>query len=336
MTQVKEYTPEVDETKVKSEQGLQVAEGQRAVVGQELDSLEGDFSVSQTFSGEIADLRFYDGTLSREAMIAFTTCADDLKEREPLLTIDNGKLSAGGSVIVTSIPKSKLCEKKREYVILFPIKTTFQNAFDTCNRLKGSLALPKDGQANRKLHDRFSKFRAQCTSQNSLRFWVGAKLNTTLRQWVQLSDGKPLSWHNFGTVPFDPWLKCVIIGLRKSTYFWNNYVCEDYVQECFACNFTTWPQIRIRGLCKYSLFDRNLYLNNYDSDFPKFDGEQHSNIVFRNGKWVMESNIYTNLKATILSLTDDISPLGRHTWEVQGDRCNYTKVSHRFGFSLVT
>lgn len=320
----------MDESKVKSDRGLQVAEGQRAVVGQELDSLEGDFSASQYFDGKIADLRFYDRTLTLQAMIAFTTCSDDFKdESEPLLTISNGKLKTVGSVNVTRILKSKLCEKMTEYLILFPIQTSFRNSVDTCSRLKGSLALPKNRETNRELYDRFTKFRAQCNSEtsNSLRFWIGAKLNTSLRRWEQLSDGKPLSWHNFGTVSFDQWMKCVVIGHRKANYLWHNNGCEEYLQECFACNFTAWPQIRIRGLCKHSLFDRSLYLNNYDNNVPKFDGEQHSHITLRKGKWVMKSSIYTDLEATMLSLTDDVIPLGRHKWNVSGDRCNGTTVS---------
>lgn len=336
-TQVQEYAPPVDETKIKAGQGLRVAEGQRAVVGQDLDSLEGDFSMTQNFNGLIADFRFYNKVLSLEAMIAFTTCAADFKEDpKPLLTIDNGKLKATGSVTVKSISKSKLCENQTEYVILFPIKTSYQNSFDTCKRLKGTLALPYNPEVNKQLHGRFSKLGTQCNSQNSLRFWIGAKLNTTLRQWVDVSHGRPLSWHNFGTIPFDPWMKCVAVGSRRSPYIWNNNGCEEYIQECFACNFTTWPQIRIRGLCKHSLFDRKLYLNDYDNDLLQFDGEHHSYIVRRNGQWVMESSTNKKLKATMLSLTDDVSPLGRHTWEVQGDRCNNTKVSHSFDCSSIT
>lgn len=330
-TQVQEYNPSVDETKVKTGQGLEVAEGQRAVVGQELDSLEGDFSASQTFNGEIADFKFYNITLSLEAMIAFTTCADDImEERKPLLTIDNGRLKHFGSVNVTSIQKRELCEKKTEYLVLFPIKTSFRHSFETCNRLKGSLALPKSHEADKQLYDRFSKLRAHCSTQNALRYWIGAKLNITLRQWVTLTDGKPLSWHNFDTIPSDPWMKCVIVGHRKSSRFWNNNGCEEYIQECFACNFTTWPEIRIRGLCRHSLFDRHFYLNNQDNDRLEFDGEQHSHIVMRDGEWVMGSSVNKGLRATMQSLTDDVSPLGRHTWEIQGDRCNNTQVSHSY------
>lgn len=315
-------------------QVLQVAEGQRAVVGQDLDSLEGDFSASQTFNGEIADFKFYNMTLSLEAMIAFTTCADDIKEeRKPLLTIDNGKLNPFGDVIVTSIQKREICEKT-EYLVLFPIKTSFQNSFQTCNRLKGSLALPKSHEADKQLHNRFSKLHTQCSTQNVSRYWIGAKLNTTLRQWVTLAEGKPLSWHNFGTIPSDPWMRCVIVGHRKSPLLWSNNGCEEYIQECFACNFTNWPEIRIRGLCKHSLFDRHLYLNNHDSDRVEFDGEQHSHIVMRNGKWVMESSVNKGLRATMQSLTDDVSPLGRHIWEIEGDRCNKAEVSHVFQCSF--
>ena len=331
MLQVYHHNVTVDESKVNPDQGLQVAEGQRAVVGQDLDSLQGDFDASQILDGQVADYRLYNVALDAETMIAFTTCADNfVEEMEPFLSVTNGKLRAVGSVMVTSILNSNMCEETTEYLVLFPFKTSFSSSVYICDRLKGSLALPQDSESNRQLHTKFSKFTTQCNWLNILEYWIGTQFNVSLGKWVQLSDQKPLSWNNLGTASVNLLKNCMMVGTRKSILKWIKSSCEEYVHACFACNFTSQPQVRIRGLCKHSLFDRKMYATSHDKSYPQFEGERHSRIVWRNQQWIMESKVYKQLNATLSSSTSVISPLGRHTWIIAGDRCKETEVHKSF------
>ncbi|MPC47092.1 hypothetical protein E2C01_040827 [Portunus trituberculatus] len=323
----KVHIPVVDEAKVNRDQGLQVAEGQRAVVGQEMDSLQGDFDETQFLDGQIADFRFYNVSLDVETMKSFTSCVDDLVEdTDPLLSMTNGKLRAVGSVAVTSILISEVCEEKTEYLFIFPVQTNIINSANVCKKLNGSLALPQNSETNKRLHDRFSNFSIQCGSAKILYYWIGTQLNESLQQWVHHSDGSSLSWNNFGTTSIDPWKKCAFVGDKKSTLSWYDSSCEEYIERCFACNFTSRPLVRIRGLCTHSLVDRKMYMNSNDNTYPRFDGEEHSQIVRQNGRWKLVSNIYKELQGTLLSFDNVITPLGRHSWDIKGDRCTGTKV----------
>ncbi|KAK8400182.1 hypothetical protein O3P69_003107 [Scylla paramamosain] len=266
--QVQVHIPVVDEAKVKRDMGLQVAEGQRAVVGQEMDSLQGDFDETQFLDGQIADFRFYNVSLDAETMKSFTTCVDDfVEDTEPLLSMTNGKLHAVGSVMVTSILNS------------------------------------------------------ECGPTKIVNYWIGTQLSEHLHKWVRHSDGNSLSWDNFGTTSIDPWKQCAFAGDKKSTYSWYDSSCEEYIQRCFACNFTSRPLVRIRGLCKHSLIDRKMYMLSNDDTYPRFDGEEHSQIVRQDGRWMLVSKIHKELQGTLTSLDDVITPLGRHSWDIKGDRC---------------
>lgn len=92
-------------------------------------------------------------------------------------------------------------------------------------------------------------------------FRVGARGNLEDRRWVNLRDGQPLTWHNLtlASSSVTQQYQCILAGGKQFPNEWYHAPCS--VSACTVCNFTTYPEIHLRGLCHSSLFDRSLFLH---------------------------------------------------------------------------
>lgn len=158
-------------------------------------------------------------------------------------------------------------------------------------------------------------------------YWVGARGNLEDRRWVNLRDGQPLTWHNLtlASSSVTQQYQCILAGGKQFPYEWYHAPCS--VSACTVCNFTTYPEIHLRGLCHSSLFDRSLFLHDYFNKQPLFDGAVHSRVAWVNGSWMMESRLYPDLRARMLDQVE--YPVGVHKWMVEGDKCRHKEVGTR-------
>lgn len=215
-------------------------------------------------------------------------------------------------------------------MLLIPKKDTFNNSIIMCNRLKATLAVPKDAKDNKMLFDRFQHFSPYCEDTYKALYWVGAKADLSSGQWIQLTDGRPIQWHNFNepSLTVHRLRRCITAANNKYPYEWWQTECNKYTFSCALCNFTSQPPVRLRGFCKSSLFERKLFLNDYENERLKFDGMMHSQIVWENGSWVMRSRLHQELRAVMEADALDVYPFGVHTWSISGDTCVRKKVCH--------
>lgn len=305
---------------------LEVVGGGRLVVGQKLYSLAGDFIVLETLDGEVGDWRLYDTALEASQMKALLTCREVPKLQEPLVDLHSGHFKAVGWTSMGNISLSELCsDRVTGFYLFFPQKTIFTKAYSWCRKLKGNLVLPEDPATNARFFDRFIGHKDECDDIWTHLFWIGSGGNLTTRIWQRLTDGGPLVWHDFlreyRTVT--PEFQC-IATVTHDPYKWAACPCD--IETCVLCNFTKHPEMRLRGLCRDSAFDRLFSFRDNREYRLVFDGLAHVVMEEANDTWVMRSRLYPYLKARMVSQWAGQYPVGVHAWLIEGDSCRQKEV----------
>ncbi|XP_045119593.1 uncharacterized protein LOC123509383 isoform X2 [Portunus trituberculatus] len=306
---------------------LEVEGGGEMTVGQSANTLEGQFDLSQSLHAELADLRLYDIALTTAQIESFTGCFKDelLLQTPVLMSLEQRSFEMRGPTEEIEVSVAEVCGKsKTSFAMLFPRKKNFKDAVYWCEKFRGQVALPTSGPENQDIFNRFVRFSKSCQDMWQGLYWVGARGDLATEQWLTLGDRQPLTWHNLSLASSSvtEHYQCILAGGALHPYEWYHAPCS--VSTCSVCNFTAYPLIHMRGLCRSSLFDRSMYIHEYLNDQPMFDGAVHSRVAWVDDAWVIESRLYPNLRARILEKVD--YPLGLHKWEVEGDKCRHKKV----------
>lgn len=136
---------------------LEVVGGGEVVVGQSTDALEGQFDLSRTFHGDVADLRLYDVALTLAQIKSFSECLRDelLLQTPALMSLEQGSFEARGPTEETEVAAAEVCgDGKKSYAMLFPQKKNFNDALTWCEKLRGEVALPASGPENQEIYNR--------------------------------------------------------------------------------------------------------------------------------------------------------------------------------------
>nr|XP_053627980.1 uncharacterized protein LOC128685465 [Cherax quadricarinatus] len=303
------------------EQRVEVRAGGRLVLGQKLYSMEGDFIILNILDGEIADYRIYDVALQIAEMSQLLSCRDLPDLNPPLIDLQNNKLTVRGPTTIRTVEMNELCsDYVSDFYLFFSHKMNFKRAYSWCRKLKGQLIIPEDAKTNAFFFDKFVSYKDQCRDLWTHLFWIGAAGNLTTLQWLKLTDGTPITWYQFlreygrATVEFH-----CIAAVYHDPYKWASCPCE--IQTCILCNFTTYPVLRLRGLCRDSLLDRVFSFRDNEDFEMIFDGLGHVVMQNVNGSWTMRSRLYLNMRGTMLAQWSGEYPLGVHVWQIEGDRC---------------
>uniref|UniRef100_A0A0N7Z9T0 C-type lectin domain-containing protein n=1 Tax=Scylla olivacea TaxID=85551 RepID=A0A0N7Z9T0_SCYOL len=323
-----EYTVklEMPGPEMSSRTRMEVVGGGRLVVGQKLYSMDGDFIVLETLDGEVGDWRLYDTALDLDQMKTLLSCREVTDLRPPMIDLSSGHFKVLGPTIRRNITLAEICsDRVTGFYLFFPQKMIFKHAYTWCIKLKGNLILPEDSESNAYFFDRFVRFKDQCDDIWTHLFWIGSGGNLTTRVWERLTDGEPIQWYRFlreyRTVT--PEFQCIAV-VTHDRYKWAACPCD--IETCVLCNFTTHPEMRLRGLCKDSAFDRLFSFRDSDTYELVFDGLAHVMMEEQNDTWIMRSRLYPYLKAEMISQWVGQYPVGVHTWIIEGDRCRQKEV----------
>lgn len=304
---------------------LQIKGGGNLVVGKNIEHIQGEVKFLQNLEGELADFNLYDTKLSPEEMALFNNCTIE-KPYKPLFSFENSVIHTTNLVELPKISVRHVCGDLSPFYILFPEHMTRESAYSRCQILKGSLILPMNEEQNGHTLRIFARFRDQCISERQFLYWLGAKGNSSTEFWVSDENGEIIHWHNFPLYEGRPKQneQCLAMVIIGSSYKWLPVICNALA--CTMCSFQQPPKLRLRGLCKASLFDRTLYLHGYENGAPKLDGIQHSKIFWNSSSWTMVSNKQSSLKASLSNTEYDSFPLGHRTWIIHGDQCTNGEV----------
>ncbi|XP_068202881.1 uncharacterized protein [Palaemon carinicauda] len=317
----------IDYSKMPAGNKLEVAGGGRFVLGQRLYSTSGGFHILESLDGEIADYKVYDTLLTPREIADILNCQNVIVSRPPIISLKNGSLERVGSVVLRQIYLDTVCSQySTEFYLFFPEKRNFHDSKSWCEKIKGSLILPQNPELNEKLFHTFWPYREQCQDIWTHLYWLGFEGSLKTLTWQRLSDGRPLDWFNFlsqyKTVTKE--FQCAA-AVSHDAYKWAACPCE--IEVCILCNFTTHPELRLRGLCKISLWDRTYSFRESANYSLLFDGLAHTMINFQGGTWVMRSRLYPDLGAKMVLKRRGEYPVGVHTWEIFGDRCPEKKTN---------
>ncbi|XP_064118059.1 uncharacterized protein LOC135223524 isoform X2 [Macrobrachium nipponense] len=313
-----------DETEV-----VKVIGGGRFVIGNDMDSLEGDFAIDQAMKGELANYVFYDSVLTPQNMKDYATCQTKVGGLEPLYQFSaSWPISElKGKTSRYTAPIESVCPKKRgrHTTVHFQYKMGFSEANRWCGILKGSLEVPENDEEHEKSANLAGRFMKQCTLGAGI-YWLGIYRNNSGESWRKMRNKDTLSWDKLipATKATDAYTCAVVL----STVFKNNWSpvpCDDRI--CPICRFEEQPTFRLRGLCRASKFDKIYTLKNNREGDPEFLGFFLSKIHLVARQWVMKM---TSNESGVYAVTDPGPlygyPIGRRIWTIEGDECQVDKT----------
>ncbi|XP_066965860.1 uncharacterized protein [Macrobrachium rosenbergii] len=324
--------------KANDSEAIKIAGGGRLVLGSDLDSAEGDFSLLQVAKGEIANFLFYDAFLEPQALIDFASCQTKIEGLEPLYQFSSSWpiSELRGKAERYSAPVETVCRthKASHFIILFPHKMTFSEASQWCEVFEGSLEVPESREEHRESVDLAEKFVEECTSACQGIYWLGLRGNVSSQTWLRTDTGETPPWQNFmKNEPIVGSWTCAAVQRAAFGGSWTRSLC-DYA-TCPICRYEQLPTLRLLGLCSSSEFDSFYALRHGRDGRPEFIGHFSTIIRFSGEKWRMT---LTSTESGILALSDPGPlhgyPIGRRRWTIAGDRCQRGELQATLLFTL--
>lgn len=304
---------------------MEVEGGGRLVVGQSLNSVEGDFNSLGFLDGSVADYRLYANALTSSQLAGWAACKDVPGAPSPLVSLRDGRLTEVGDVEAGDIAVRQVCGNEvPEFSVFFAEKMDFISSNSWCTRLGGNLVLPRNAFDNELMWNATASGKNQCSDTWTYLSWLGITVDPNTSQWVGLNDKESLSFSNFmpiNRLPSGEFQCAATVSHIK--YHWTASSCN--VLMCALCNLKALQTVRLRGLCRSSLLDRKFYLfanKNYEL---VYEGTSHVKILKARDAWRMESRRYENISARVVEEAT-VFPLGIHSWKIRGDKCQEKEV----------
>ncbi|XP_066965862.1 uncharacterized protein [Macrobrachium rosenbergii] len=311
--------------------------GGRFVIGNDMDSLEGDFAIDQAMKGELANYVFYNSVLTPQNLKDYATCQTKVEGLEPLYQFSaawpiselKGKTSRYTAPVESVCPRTR----GRHVTVHFQYKMGFFEANRWCGILKGSLEVPENEEEHEKSATLAGRFMKQCTLGAGI-YWLGIYRNNSGESWRKMRNKDTLSWDKLipATKATDAYTCAVVL----STVFKNNWSpvpCDDRI--CPICRFEGQPTFRLRGLCRASKFDKLYTLRNDREGDPEFLGFFLSKIQLVERQWIMKM---TSNESGVYAVTDPGPlygyPIGRRKWIIEGDECQVDKTEETLLLTL--
>lgn len=322
-----------------SESQLRVRGGGLLLLGQDQDSYGGGFTNTQSLSGTLADLRVYDRVLSDVEMLVFGKCemAADASA-DPIISFSNIERDFEMvNVDLLETTKERSCAARRDKILVFTEPLVFEKAKHICGLSGGKLALPMSDKDTWRLFNESVPFGSVCNTGSMFSFWLGVQGDAETQTWNHYLTGEPLSYTNFvGRQPVveNPFICVGFVGDDKIDSRehggWHTVGCKE--TACPICHLDKVVLLKVRGLCKASLFDRQYFLTE-DNGSVAFTGTHYSMITRHSplpdshanasdhGFWELARLDRPSVKATLQMKSPTHYPFGRHKWTVQNDVC---------------
>ncbi|KAK4291768.1 hypothetical protein Pmani_035423 [Petrolisthes manimaculis] len=303
---------------------LSVGGGGILLLGQEQDIHGEGFSIEQSFSGYVVDLVIYPQFLRARRLLEFTSC--EMRRLETAVvsfsTFSEDWETFGDAQFV-SFSKIELCGASPQVDIMFPEPRTLEESRVLCHMLKGNISLPKNTKENKAIIDKTQDRVDLCASSWGAYLWLGVQaINTNGSSWqyVDMNTNNTVTYTNFRTGyarPFNSF-NCVFMDsydLGK----WIVYSCR--FKSCTMCSFTRLYTLRLRGLCKDTVLDRQYFISGTKNGKPKFMGVSNTEIFWNNNTWVITDQLNLGITGTMIMTELFQYPLGLRTWNITGDKC---------------
>lgn len=311
------------------------------IIGQEPDSMRGDFSKAQAFPGEIAELNIWDRLIGENDIFEIAKCMNTYKGnavtwKKSLLTM--------GSVKIIDIDDSSIFCKDEVLYVMFPQKVSLKYGGRICSKFGGKVSVPYSEKENNEIASMVSQHSNRCIDNKNY-----GSLEKVKGIWLGLQYYKGV-WYdntnfpiNSSKINYTNWYGVYNLNKTRDTKFcpymfsdgkwgYERKISCDSLSLCLICSFRTIPLYTLKGQCKKSTsIEWNYYMSTNDSNqVDSFEGlKKKANISLTDGKWKKLGKI----KTTKMDINNTHYPLGRYDWEWYDESCgvsNVRKKRHTF------
>lgn len=305
----------------------------RMVLGQDLDSAEGHYSIYQSFYGSISDFRIYERVLSNKELKDFSKCALHYGPKETLYDFEDkfSKFKIHGPVYLTNISRELPCKKvSNSEDIFFPVMIEFDKAQKLCSSLKGFSTAPANLQELDNIYNKIKIFQDMCESTRRSISWLGIVSNEERTNWINFHNKQVISDELVDQFFFgvsSP-QKNPCVGLGGKPFEKLLFAQDCLIPSCPLCTISRNTYVTLRGIpdTLRGLQDNNFIDNKYilvtdGKSRPFFIGLLSTKIMWNKDYLRMSSrNHFVNGTAILKDLgiyyNSTSYPFGKQNWKI--------------------
>jgi len=321
-----------------------VRKGGLNYLGQDQDSLGGDFNAKQSWSGLISQFNIWNWALEDYFIENAAECRSDLLGNVQSWREDRWFI---GSAKMKTAPLFELCggsDDDEAKFFLFPMQFDYFFYSSWCKNQGGGIVVPKsdehfhelmdigEGIVDRDIHER-------CVhASGSLILWGGITDQWEEGNWVDpyTKETSTAAFWEAGSPNGGPAENCVRTYLDRR---WKDVDCGE--KNCALCHFENRMNLTFRGLCgsetkkMEGFFDTEYFLQGFVNLKPHWRGTGKSHVYFRPRRktWRLESFYDLDKYAEFFAEDSnpyDYWPTGRSTWNVNEGICQMSgKEPHK-------
>ena len=311
------------------------------IIGQEPDSMRGDYIESQAFPGDISELNIWDKILEEEEISSMANCT--YLHRGNIVMWDKTKLDVSLVKILDIEESSMFCKQDNLHVI-FPKKVTLKYGGKICSQFGGKISVPHSEEENEAVRTILNQHTDECIDGKNYKstekvhgIWLGAAEYEN--KWYEdknlLTNQYPINysnWYETYNLVSNVDNPCPYMFSDGTWGYGRGNVCKS-LSLCVICSFSYVPLFTLKGQCKNSAFSEgNYYMSiNGTNQIEFFDGiSKNANISIDGGKWKKIGK--SNSERMALNVTN--YPIGRNDWDWADEACGSVNVKKKsFAFS---
>jgi hypothetical protein len=288
------------------------------ILGQEPDSIRGDFAEDQSFFGSIAEFNIWNHSIDSSTIVDMAGCLNNHKGNVVSWNKDKFIFKR---VRIEYVEDISLFCKQQKSIVIFPKIRLLTNAQDICFTHGGSIITPASEKENIAVRNILSQNKEICSNsflsgkKSETAVWLGlAKNQSTWVEKKESSTYKGIQYYNWtvsSSLIYSTLSNCAFMRGDGSWDALPNDEC-NWMQLCTVCLIASTPILTMKGLCNTgSFFHWNYYpvvnkFNQIDS-YESYKRDQNISIV--KGRWHLErEGDYISLPKTTEY------PVGKNEW----------------------
>ena len=289
------------------------------VLGQDQDSLGGDFTTDEVFKGSVSQFNIWDRTLSYGEIDSMALC--EILPQGNIFSQDSDDMQIVNATTRT-FDSDNFC-KNELFFTMFNGPNSINDSIDICTFSGATLHVPLNSKENEALLKEISKPNFICKFGSIV--WVGISDAQEEGVWRKLSDDSILVNQFFARrrPRGDTEKHCAQIDRRTGN--WLETQCLTRKSSCAICRNNINRPLRLRGLCFESQTESYIEVLGYKNDAPFFHGYHGINIYRTEmlDEWNMFDTVTNETIANIVLPSKNDYPVGRKIWTIVSRVCNY-------------
>ena len=238
------------------------------ILGQEPDSFNGKFSLTQLFNGELSEMNLWDAVLSDEEISSIGRCQKVVDGN--ILAWKREPFKNHNVHIDINFAMDNFCKEEDKYLV-FPKRVTLHMAKNFCHAHGGQLAAPQSPNENNDIMNILDKHKNVCDEnepENPDNFgkvaWLGFERQKS--EWYMINtrgqkeNSKYANWKSEQIVYKGGFKSFCTFANSEGQWDIEAEDACDSLQLCAICVMKGNPLMNLNGLCSQARFDFNYYI----------------------------------------------------------------------------